>query len=223
MPLHEGTVLSGELRGQPDPDALASLVKSTGGTLAALVGQTMTAVWMGAGHRTAACAGALRLAGPELRAALDSGPVTISHGFLGLGARGLTGRTVELAGRMRSAAKFFGVRLVASAAVLVDGRTRVPARSLGSLRFLGSPDAVPVFELLAPGSPLTADGEALARYEEAVAAFGRSEFAAALAAFQDVLTLAPGDAPSLLYAAASQDFAATPPPEGWEAVFNLTS
>lgn len=223
MPLHEATVLSGEIRGHVDPDALAALVGAAGGTLGSFVGRTMTAVWMGAGHRTAACAGALRLAGADLRAALDSGPVTMSHSFLGLGARGLTGETVKRAERMRSATKFFGVRLVASAAVLVDGRSKVPARSLGSLRFLGSPDAVPVSELLGPGSALSAGGEALARYEEAVAAFGRRDFAAAMTAFQDVLALAPGDAPSLLYAAVSQDYAATPPPDSWDGVFNLTS
>lgn len=223
MAQHDATVLSGEMRGHVDPDGLASLIKSAGGTLASLVGKTLTAVWTAPAHRASACAGALRLDAPGLLAALDSGAVKTSQGFLGLGARGLTGETVLRAERMRSAPKFFGVRLVVSAAVLAEARGTVPARFLGEVRLLGSPEAVRVSELAAPGSAMSPGGRALARYEEAVAAFRNRDFAGALKAFQDVLALAPDDAPSRLYAAIAEGYSAAPPPDEWDGVFNLTS
>lgn len=217
------TVLCGELPGHIDPDVLAVRVRSAGGTLASFVGSSLTAVWTGPGHDAAACAGALGLDAPDLRAALDSGPVSMSRSFLGLGARGLTGEAVLRAGRMRSATKFFGVRLVASAAVVRAGRGKVPARLLGTLRFLGSQEAIEVYELLGPGSSMLPGSRALARYEEACAAFRTRGFADALGAFQEVLEMAPDDNPSRLFAAVSADYAAAPPPDGWDGVFNLTS
>ena len=192
-----------------------------------------------ADHAGAACAGALaaqgvlrrlnerlaRTGGPELRMriGLNSGPMIV--GNLGSERKKnytVLGDAVNLASRLEGANKEFGTEILLgeTTARLVAGR--FATRPLTRLRVKGKHEAVEVHTLLGAHADLTEPQRGfLKAYLAGYADFGARRFAAAGAALEQALALAPGDLVTTSLLRQAADFAKNPPPSDWEPILKL--
>jgi adenylate cyclase len=124
------------------------------------------------------------------------------------------GDTVNLAARLESATKDYGVSILLSGATRAALRDRFPLREIDRLRVKGRDEAVVVHQAMLDDERL--DDVALARFADARAAYARCDFAVALAGFEAVLSAAPQDGPSRVFANRCRRFIDAPPPAGWD-------
>jgi adenylate cyclase len=224
--------------------ALSEVIFERHGTIDKFIGDCIMAFWnapvANADHRADAILAALDCQRtiaelnktskglPEIPAArigINSGLATV--GLTGTQkklAYTVIGDEVNLASRLEGANKFFGSKIMVSAAAYEGVQDRVVARYLGAARVVGKETPIKVYEPLAEVGKVPADwAKALPLYEKGIAAFGARRYAEALAAFEDFLKILPGDGPGSLYRNLSRDYAAIPPDESWDGVFNLTA
>lgn len=162
---------------------------------------------------------------PAIRIGLNSGHVTV--GLTGSEKKlqyTVIGDEVNLASRLEGANKFFGSRIMASEATYEGAKEHVEARELGRVRVVGKETPIRVYELLDKKGELSADWQrALPLYRKGLELFNARKYAEAVAPFQEFVAVFPKDGPGNLYLNASRDYAAIPPDELWEGVFNLTA
>lgn len=219
---------------------LEEAIRANGGVVESLAGDSVCALWNAPldykDHQAAACLAALDcqeaveefrkkagVPGLSVRIGLDSG--TAVAGLLVCGGKShytAVGEVVNRAAGLAGANRFFETGTLAGAAAYGAAKDAVIGRGLGRLRFPGIRVPAQAFELLARKGGLPEEWEqALPAFEKGVERYAAREFAAAAAAFRQVLESVPDDSPSGLYARAADDYAVIPPPEEWEPVFNL--
>jgi adenylate cyclase len=106
------------------------------------------------------------------------------------------------------------VSILLSGATRAALRDRFPLREIDRLRVKGRDEAVVVHQAMLDDERL--DDVALARFADARAAYARCDFAVALAGFEAVLSAAPQDGPSRVFANRCRRFIDAPPPAGWD-------
>jgi adenylate cyclase len=162
---------------------------------------------------------------PSIRIGLNSGDVTV--GLTGSEKKlqyTVIGDEVNLASRLEGANKFFGSFIMASEATYDGAKDVVVGRELGRVRVVGKEVPIRVFELIARKGQLSPEWErALPVYEKALELFNGRKYAEAAAQFQQFMGVFPNDGPGNLYLHAARDYAAIPPDEHWDGVFNLTA
>lgn len=131
------------------------------------------------------------------------------------------GDPVNLASRLEPANKSYGT-FVMCARDTLDAATPglVRVRELDRIAVVGKSEPVTVYEVLELGDhrfPPERE-EALARYQEALEAYRRRDFAAAEAGFARALEADPLDGPSRVYRERAAAFATDPPPPDWDFV-----
>ncbi|MDZ7750241.1 MAG: GAF domain-containing protein [Gammaproteobacteria bacterium] len=135
------------------------------------------------------------------------------------------GDTVNLAARLESATKVYGVDLLMCefTARALDGGSRY--RELDLIRVKGQSRPVAVFESLDYLPPERADplDKALAAFERGVALYRQGAWQRAMAAFTDVLERCPWDGPSRMYMERCTTYMAQPPPADWGGVWTMMS
>lgn len=125
------------------------------------------------------------------------------------------GDAVNLASRLEGAARVYGTRTLVSEDTVKAAGGVVLARELDLLRVKGRQLPVRVYELVdEAGAPPPAH---LTRFAEGLALYRSRRFAEA----RETFLASPEDAPSRVFAARCEDFAARPPPEDWDGVFSL--
>jgi adenylate cyclase len=161
---------------------------------------------------------------PAIRIGINSGDMNV--GFTGTEkklAYTVLGDEVNLGSRLEGANKFFGSKIIASAAAYEPVKDRVAARYLGRAKVVGKETPVPVYEPLAEAGRLDAAWtKALPVWEKGIKAFYDKKYDDALAVFEEFAKLMPKDGPGELYLNLSRDYAALPP-DDWDQVFNLTA
>jgi adenylate cyclase len=161
---------------------------------------------------------------PVLRArtGINSGLMLVGN----LGSRyrfayGVLGDQVNLASRLEGLNRAYGTEILIGedTAQLVEGAFLL--REIDMVRVKGRKQAVRVYELLARvGTVLPPEQEkALAAYAAGIAAYRRQSWDEALDHFGQARRLWPEDGPSRTMAERSRMFRASPPPEGWDGVF----
>jgi adenylate cyclase len=241
--------------------ACTDIVQAEGGTLDKYIGDAVVAIY-GAplalpDHAYRACVSALRVHTriaelrekwrhetekdwPEIvlnlqtRIGLNSGPAVVGNmGSTSRFSYTMMGDNVNLAARMESGAKSWGVYSMCSEATKVacekHGGDRVVFRPLGKIVVKGRTQAVPIYEIAALKEILTTEAAACYRiFSEGLDRFYARDWDGALESFRASAGLEPNQPgktpgvqsnPSLVYQEIVRHFKQEPPPAGWDGVY----
>lgn len=135
------------------------------------------------------------------------------------------GDTVNLAARLESATKVYGVDLLMCefTARALGGGSRY--RDVDLIRVKGQNRPVAVFESLdyLPVDRSAPLETALVDFERGVGLYRRGAWRQAMAAFADVLERCPWDGPSRMYMERCATYMAHPPPVDWGGVWTMAT
>ncbi len=162
-----------------------------------------------------------------IRVGLNSGEVIAGN----IGAAGkkmeytVIGDNVNLASRLESTAKVYGVNILVSESTYKPTKDKFLYRELDYLRVVGKSQPIRVYEVLqALDEPLDEALEGRAkRFEEAIALYRSRSFKDAKAIFRELKGLDPDDMASQVYIDRCKSFIATPPPDDWDGVYVRTT
>jgi adenylate cyclase len=218
---------------------MTDIILDSGGTLDKYEGDAIVAFWNAPldvpDHALRACRAALacrerlndlapefeKRIGRPLRAriGLNTGPAVV--GNMGSSRRfdyTAMGDTINLAARLESAGKQYGVNILAGEATIAAAGQAIVAREVDRLRVVGKTQPVRIYELIGErGRVAPAALECLASFERLLEAYRRREWDGVLAACRSL----DGDPVAAVYAARCQRFKNEPPPEDWDFVFDL--
>jgi adenylate cyclase len=161
----------------------------------------------------------------RMRIGLNSGPAVV--GNMGSERRfdyTAMGDTMNLASRLEGVCKQYGIHNLASEETHSRVRDEILAREVDLIRVVGKKQPVRIFELVGLRSGIGPEAaERVARFERALEAYRARRWAEALSQFE-ALAVAPesADPVAAVYAARCREFAASPPPAGWDGVFEIT-
>lgn len=148
----------------------------------------------------------------------------------------MMGDTVNLAARNESGAKSYGVYTMVSEEtkkIAEAGGDGLVFRYLDRIRVKGKTLPVSVYELLGEKSNLQDEAfQCLETYEQAIAAYLKQDWARAISLFETSSNLEPFQPnakiyvktnPSLVMLERSRGYSMTPPGEGWDGVYTMTT
>jgi adenylate cyclase len=134
------------------------------------------------------------------------------------------GDHVNLGSRLEGANKAFGSSIMISEFTYDLVQDKFEVRFLDKIRVPGKAKPVKVYELLAEKGGLDAVWQkALPLYHEAIQLFADKEFPRAREKFLEVCAILPQDKASMTYAHRAEAFAAEPPADNWDGVFEVKS
>ncbi|HEY7687267.1 MAG TPA: adenylate/guanylate cyclase domain-containing protein, partial [Dongiaceae bacterium] len=129
------------------------------------------------------------------------------------------GDAVNLASRLESVNKLYGTAILVSEATMAACGEAVAFREIDHVRVIGRQAPVRIFEPLAMQEDVTAEHQDLeGRFAQALREFRGRRFDSAAAAFQNLASAVPAAA---AFARRAAQFAASPPPADWDAVYDL--
>jgi adenylate cyclase len=133
------------------------------------------------------------------------------------------GDTVNTASRLEGANKPFGSRILASEETLAAAGDAVVAREVDRVRVKGRKQPVRLFEIVARrGEVPPAMAECLRLYESGLALYRARKWNEAAETFAEAARHDhSGHNPSLAYVERCREFAADPPPEDWDGVYEM--
>jgi adenylate cyclase len=134
------------------------------------------------------------------------------------------GDSVNLASRLEGANKYYGTRILLAESTVRAMTRPCPMREIDLIKVKGKDRPVAVYEALGyhDDRTLPALAEALARFNDGLAAYRAQDWEGAIRRFERVLTLQPGDAPSEMYVKRCLHYRGNPPPRAWDGVWVLT-
>ena len=173
----------------------------------------------------------------QSRIGLNSGLATIGN----MGSRSrfnytMMGDNVNLAARMESGAKSWGVYTMVTEATKVSCQKqdpdRVIFRPLGRIQVMGPSQAVPIYEIVGLKETIAPTAsDCLGLFREALVKYYARDWDGATALLQRSAELEPNQPgktsgvktnPSLVYQRIIEDYRKEPPPEGWNGVYVMT-
>lgn len=135
------------------------------------------------------------------------------------------GDTVNLAARLESATKYYGVPVLASEFTVAESNGQHQFRELDLIVVKGKTAPVAVYEALGHHNPDTFINmqATLAAFEQGLKLYRQCAWDAALTEFERAVELRPGDGPSTLYLERCAHYRDNPPPPDWRGVWEMTS
>ena len=221
-------------------EAMTAPIRAAGGTIDKFIGDAVMAIWNAPtpreGHARLACRAALGCleatralyasadwAGlPPLRTRFGLHRDRVMVGHFGSPERlsyTALGDGVNLAARLESLCKQYGVAVLASEAVEEEARAEFQFRLVDRVAVKGKTIGVRVYELLGERGASSARPEVVEVYERAFAAYLQWDFQGAIA----LLTLQAGDPPSAVLLERCRKLAESPPPPGWDGIYTATA
>lgn len=220
---------------------MTDLILDSGGTLDKYEGDAMIAFWnapldlpdhaLRAARTALACQARLAEIGPDLekkfgrrisaRIGLNTGPAIV--GNMGSARRfdyTAIGDTINLAARLESAGKQYGLNLLAGEATVIKAGDALVVREIDLVRVVGKTKPVRIYELVGEAGRVSGETlERLDRFARGLALFRGRSFSDAEFEFAGL----DGDPVAALYAERSRRLAVTPLPEDWDFVTSLQS
>lgn len=136
----------------------------------------------------------------------------------------MMGDAVNLAARLESGAKQYGVEKMIGEETERQARHAVETRYLDKLVVKGRTKPVTVFELIAKKGELSETmKKILPIWREGIERYLARDFEGALEKFHAILDIRPDDGPSEVYIERCEQYRRTLPPEGWTGVYVATS
>lgn len=216
-------------------DNMSQIIMSERGTVDKYMGDGIMAFW-GAplrvdDHAAKACIATLRCQqrARELSAKGESlaTRIGLATGSVLVGNIGSTermnytvmGDIANLASRLEGLNKQYGTESMISEETYEQAKGQIIARAVDVVAVKGKTQGVKVYELLAVRSDNDAEALAIAdASERALAAFVAQEFAAAAAAWDEVLAKRPGDKAATMMKTRALKYATSGPPERWSGI-----
>lgn len=222
---------------------MTDIILAHSGTLDKFEGDAIIALW-GApvaveNHGTLACEAAVRMqlrlaelrdhwkmtGSPELhmRIGMYSGKAVVGN----MGSKNrmdytMMGDTVNTAARLEAVNKIYGTRSLIGHPTRHGLPDRFLTREIDAVRVVGKARPVTIYELM--GFKKEKDKSwimATADYEEGLHAYRRREWVRAIGFFERVITVLPGDPPSLFMVKRCREMKNNPPTEKWDGVTTL--
>jgi adenylate cyclase len=218
---------------------MTDIILENGGTLDKYEGDAIIAFWNAPleqpDHALRACRAALACQGRlaelrprwaekigtplAMRIGLNSGQAVV--GNMGSSQRfdyTAMGDTINLASRLEGACKLYGVSVLIGEETYARVNGEMAARLVDRVRVVGRQRPVSVFELVGEKNRLEpAAAEKLEKFERGRRAFEMREWGAAAALFSSL----EGDGAARLFLERCRIFKESPPPAGWDGVFDL--
>jgi adenylate cyclase len=134
------------------------------------------------------------------------------------------GDPVNLASRLEGANKEYHSHIMVSDVTFEKAREHIEARDLDLIRVKGKKEPRRVFEVLCKrGQMSDALMKGRDQYHEALRLYRNGKFSDAIAVFEEVLHFMPDDHLTRKYLERARVYAITPPPNGWDGVFEMKS
>ena len=133
------------------------------------------------------------------------------------------GDSVNLASRLESATKAYGVKVLVADSTVATLREPHRLRRIDQIRVKGKLKPTEVYELLDYCSPdlLACYDQAVPLFDQAIDNYLRRDWTTAAAGFNKTLALVPNDPPSKLYIERCRYYADHPPPDDWDGVWEM--
>ena len=136
----------------------------------------------------------------------------------------IMGNAVNLAARLEGVNKQYGTWILASQAAVRETGDHLLYRNLDRVRVVGINEPVRLCELL----DLAADADERKRklvtvFHNALENFEERKWTQAAEGFRESLSIFPDDIPAQMYLERCNQFAAKPPEDKWDGVYNLTA
>ncbi len=170
--------------------------------------------------------------------ALESGVIGINTGAIVTGNMGskmrmnytMMGDAVNLAARLESAAKQYGVYVMTSRETLELTNNRFAARKLDRITVVGKSEPVEVYEVMGENGKVDEPTAKLIElYNKGIEHYYSCKWNDAIAILEQAEELEPnrefssgGISPSRLFIDRAKAYKTNPPPENWDGVFRLT-
>ncbi|HEV3116931.1 MAG TPA: adenylate/guanylate cyclase domain-containing protein, partial [Gemmataceae bacterium] len=223
--------------------ALSQEIHETGGTVDKYIGDAIMAFWgapvVNPLHALAACTGAIRCQArlrslrplwqaqgkPPFfcRIGVNTGEAVI--GNIGSEARlnyTVIGDAVNLASRLEGSNKTYHTEMIISESTYQEAGPAIVARPLDWVLVKGKSEPVLIYELLGLREEVEAGCvEAAALCGQALAAYRRQDWSAAIVLFEQVCRLRPADPPARLMIARCKKYLDEPPDDGWNGAYRL--
>lgn len=135
------------------------------------------------------------------------------------------GDSVNIASRLENANRAYRTRIMASQRTYDMVREHILGRELDVITVKGRTEPLRIYELLQPfnGSVEQSLGQFLDHYRNGLALYRERRWREARACFEAALALRPEDYPTHLFIERSRLYDSSPPPEGWNGVFQIPS
>jgi adenylate cyclase len=133
----------------------------------------------------------------------------------------IIGDAVNLASRLEGVNKVYGTGLLAGEETRRSAGAPLVWREIDRIRVKGRSQAVTIATIATVADDSLVNGEALTCYADGLACYRAGDWTRAAELFTQAIALAPADGPSHTLLARCQHYAAAPPPDNWDGVFEL--
>jgi adenylate cyclase len=135
----------------------------------------------------------------------------------------IMGNPVNLASRLEGVNKQYGTWILISGETYEKSGSGFTVRKMDRVRVVNIKEPVRLYELIDEKSSTDADTlEAIEQFHRGLELFEARQWDGALAEFQKVRRILPGDGPSDVFIKRCQGFQKKSPPASWDGVFNLS-